>query len=197
VSALNVIDKIGLIMTKPRSAFEAILLDESRRDSYLILILVALNSSLISYSRSSNLNMINLLYSFGHYLLIWFLYIAILSFIIKRVYKVPGGFIEFLELSNYAQVAFFIVAVTSIINFLLAPYFMPKFDELISIFLLLMNGIIWWFFLHVLLYFAAKAYFKIDVAQFIVSVLISWMLLTAVLIPIFFAISLLLGVVSI
>ncbi|RLG43265.1 MAG: hypothetical protein DRN78_02085 [Thermoproteota archaeon] len=194
---MNVIDKIGLIMTKPRSAFEAILLDESRRDSYLILILVALNSSLISYSRSSNLNMINLLYSFGHYLLIWFLYIAILSFIIKRVYKVPGGFIEFLELSNYAQVAFFIVAVTSIINFLLAPYFMPKFDELISIFLLLMNGIIWWFFLHVLLYFAAKAYFKIDVAQFIVSVLISWMLLTAVLIPIFFAISLLLGVVSI
>ncbi len=197
MSALNVIDKIGLIMTKPRSAFEAILLDESRRDSYLILILVALNSSLISYSRSSNLNMINLLYSFGHYLLIWFLYIAILSFIIKRVYKVPGRFIEFLELSNYAQVAFFIVAVTSIINFLLAPYFMPKFDELISIFLLLMNGIIWWFFLHVLLYFAAKAYFKIDVAQFIVSVLISWMLLTAVLIPIFFAISLLLGVVSI
>jgi len=193
---MNVIDKIGLIMTQPRSAFEAILLDESRRDGYLILILAALNSSLISYSQSGGSNIINLLYSFGYYLLIWFLYIVILSFIIKKVYKVPGRVIEFLELSNYAQVAFFIVSVTSIINFLLTLYFMPRFNELINIILSLMNSVIWWFFLHVLLYFAAKAYFKIDAAQFIVSVLISWMILIAILIPIFFIISLSLGVIS-
>ena len=193
---MNVIDKIGLIMTQPRSAFEAILLDESRRDGYLILILAALNSSLISYSQSGGSNIINLLYSFGYYLLIWFLYIVILSFIIKKVYKVPGRVIEFLELSNYAQVAFFIVSVTSIINFLLTLYFMPRFNELINIILSLMNSVIWWFFLHVLLYFVAKAYFKIDAAQFIVSVLISWMILIAILIPIFFIISLSLGVIS-
>lgn len=159
---MNVLEKLGIILLRPKRAFEIIAIEEQNPIETILLtipIFLTITSITLIMGNDAESSVV----SGAMFVVAWIGIAVIFAGVVKAIYKLPGSAIQFLSLALYTQVSLVLPIIATFI-YVLAP-------NLITMSILVASGVAWFIWDVILAFFAAKAYFRIDAKQFLVALL--------------------------
>jgi len=188
------INRIGSILIYPRKTIDLLVVEDTNfLEGILVSTLALLGFSIslfvLSTGQSSFPIWLLWLFSFAFILVSWILFVFLFHKVTTGIYKVPGIFQEFYTISSYSLSTVILPLIIVLIDLLIFGSV-----EMIPLQLILLQlglGIIWFVWMLSLFGISAMRYYRIDVKQFLVSLIISLTILFLIVIPliVFFALT--------
>ena len=144
------LDRIGGIFLNPKRTFEIITLEGYRKsETITINVLNAVFIFTFFFRPRSIASILTFLIVAG----LWFFFISLSHVIISSIYKMPGSLSEFIHYITYSTVTVILLIPVKI------------FEGGLGFILLA----IWFIWFNIVMYYAFKAYYRIDVKQYIAT----------------------------